>query len=294
MTKSIYWKYPEHIVQAEWLKNEIDNEKIRIFDCTTYLHYTDNDPSKPYIVESGFEDYKNSHIPGASFLDLQKDLSNNKSAYRFTLPNWSDLAQCFMKLGIGEPFNIILYSRNGLQWSTRVWWMLYTLGFNNVSVLDGGLIEWQRLGYLTEKGIRKYNSASFKSNPKNDIFVYKEKVLSKIGNKSCIILNALTEDIHLGLNPRYGRLGRIPGSLNIPFHDLVNTKSGKLKQPSDALKIFKDKGFKKNHEIINYCGGGIAATLDAFVLLQLGYYKIKIYDNSMSEWAMDKSLPIET
>ena len=294
MTTIIDWKYPEYIVQCEWLVDEIKNHNLRIFDCSTYLHYTDNDPSKPYIVESGFEDYKDTHIPGASFLDLQKDLSDNKSPYRFTLPNMSDLAHSFTKLGIGKPFHIILYSRNGLQWSTRVWWMLYTLGFNKVSILDGGLVEWQRLGYSTEKGICKYNSASFKSKPKKDIFIPKEEVLSKIGNQSCIILNALTKDIHLGLNPRYGRPGRIPHSLNIPFHELVDSKSGKLKPPSDALKIFEGKGFKSSLEIINYCGGGIAATLDAFVLFQLGYDKIKIYDNSMSEWATDESLPIET
>ena len=84
MTKTIDWKYPEYIVQCEWLLNEIENYHIRILDCSTYLHYTDNDPSKPYIVESGLEDYKNSHIPGASFIDLQKDLSDNKSPYRFT------------------------------------------------------------------------------------------------------------------------------------------------------------------------------------------------------------------
>ena len=45
--------------------------------------------------------------------------------------------------------------------------------------------------------------------------------------------------------------------------------------------------------ILNYCGGGIAATLDAFILYQLGFKNLEIYDNSMSEWAMDENLPIE-
>ena len=59
------------------------------------------------------------------------------------------------------------------------------------------------------------------------------------------------------------------------------------------MKIFEEKGITDDLEIINYSGGGIAATLDAFVMLQLGFNDLKIYDNSMSEWAMDQKLPIE-
>ena len=59
---TVNWKYPEYIVQCEWLKKNLTNKNIRIFDCTTYLHYTDEHPSKPYDVESGFLDYKKSHI----------------------------------------------------------------------------------------------------------------------------------------------------------------------------------------------------------------------------------------
>ena len=84
-----------------------------------------------------------------------------------------------------------------------------------------------------------------------------------------------------------------PNSLNIPFHDLIESNSDKLRSPKETLKIFKDKGISAQHEIVNYCGGGIAATLDAFVQWQLGMDKIQIYDNSMSEWAMNEKLPIE-
>ena len=103
----------------------------------------------------------------------------------------------------------------------------------------------------------------------------------------------MTEDIHNGENPRYGRLGRIPGSLNIPFHQLTNIKKGCLKTPSECFDLFKKKGIINSLRVLNYCGGGIAASLDAFVLFQLGYNEIEIYDNSLSEWATDDSLPIE-
>ena len=290
---TINWRYPEFIVECKWLKENLTNKNIRIFDCTTYLHYTDDHPSKPYDVESGFSDYKKSHIPGASFIDLQKQLSDNDSAFNFTLPKFNILAESFKTLGIGKPFHVILYSRNGMQWSSRVWWMLYALGFRQASILDGGLIEWERLGFLTENIINKYEYADFDVQPKNNIFVGKDEVLSNIGKKSCILLNALTKDLHYGVNPRYGRRGRIPGSINLPFHELVKKNTGKFKTPLELKKILEEKEISKDLKIINYCGGGIAATLDAFVMLQLGFDKLKIYDNSMSEWAMDQKLPIE-
>ena len=62
----------------------------------------------------------------------------------------------------------------------------------------------------------------------------------------------------------------------------------------DAQKAFDKVGVRRDQRVINYCGGGIAATLDAFVLHQLGYENLTVYDDSMSQWATDEALPIET
>lgn len=62
---------------------------------------------------------------------------------------------------------------------------------------------------------------------------------------------------------------------------------------NELINEFNQKQVHKNRKIINYCGSGISATLNAFVLYQLGFNDIKIYDNSMSEWAKDENLPIE-
>lgn len=293
MEPKIYWKFPEYIVQCEWLNERLDCKTIRVFDCTTYLIYQDSNPEKPYDVESGFQKYKKSHIPGSAFIDIQNNLSVKSSPYSFTIPGFSELKNTFEKLGIGDEFHIILYSRNGIQWATRVWWLLFSLGFTKVSILDGGYKEWKRLGLPTKKGTNKFKASKFSSSIRKDIFIDKNSVLGSIKDDSCTLLNSLTQDIYSGENPRYGRPGRIPNSVNVPFHDLLDTDTGKFKPPQIASKIFLDKKISKDKKIINYCGGGIAATLDAFVLLQLGYNKLEIYDNSMSEWAIDDTLPIE-
>ena len=134
-----------------------------MYDCTTYLNYTDSHPLKPYDVESGIEDYKKSHIPGAVFLDLQNEFSDQTSSYRFTLSDYDILAEKFKRQGIGASYQIILYSRNGMQWSTRFWWMIHVLGQKNVSILDGGFNEWERLNLQTEAKEKRFNPADFYS-----------------------------------------------------------------------------------------------------------------------------------
>ena len=73
--REIKWKYPESIVSCEWLRKNLSDKNIRIYDCTTYLHYTDTHPSKPYDVESGIKNYRKGHIPNSAFMDIQEKLS---------------------------------------------------------------------------------------------------------------------------------------------------------------------------------------------------------------------------
>ena len=294
MLKDNKWRNPAAIVECEWLFNRLGDESIRIFDCTTYLHYTDDHPSKPYDVESGLSDYKKNSILGAAFIDIQNTLSDQDSIYSLTLPNFQELGESVKGLGIGDPYHVVLYAKNGMQWATRVWYLLYSLGYETVSILNGGFSEWCKLNIPIEPGGKTFAPAEFDLKIKEAKFVDKNDVLEAIDDNNTIIINSLTEDIHLGQSRRYGRPGRIPKSINIPFHTLVDRETGKFKQPKDAYAIFASHGVTLNKEVINYCGGGIAATLDAFILYQLGFDLFSVYDNSMSEWAMDEGLPIET
>lgn len=292
MTATPRYAHPEAIVDTRWLADNLGAPSLRVFDCTTYLHY-ETGTGRPYRVESGRGDYDKAHIPGSAFLDLQGELSDRASPLNFTMPALDDLAARFAAKGIGAGTRVVLYARKNPQWATRVWWMLRAIGFDDAAILDGGFDKWSAEGRPTETTETRYPAATLAARPRPGLFVGKEEVRAAIGDAATCTINALAPDLHSGANPRYGRPGRIPGSVNVPALSLVDTASMTFRPPEAVAAAFAAVGAEPSKRILVYCGGGIAATLDAFLLHQLGYPDVAVYDASMSEWAKDESLPIE-
>ena len=285
------WMHPELIGQGSWLEANLSDPNLRIFDCTTYLRY-EVGTGRPYRVESGRADWEKGHIPGSTYLDLQGDFSDSDAPTRFMRLSSEDTAAAFARFGVDASSRVILYSRGGPQWATRFWWMLRWIGFDNAAILDGGMESWMSEGRAVTKEVANYPPGELVARPRPELFVEKDAMLASIDDKSVCSLNALTADIHSGENPRYGRPGHIPGSKNVPFSALIDLETKALLPPQIAASAFAAEGATPDKRILNYCGGGIAATLDAFLQHQLGYQNIAVYDASMSEWAKDEILPI--
>lgn len=294
MTAPARFAHPEAIVSTAWLAEHLGDPSLRVFDCTTYLLY-ETGTGRPYRIGSGRPDYEAAHIPGSAFLDLQGELSDRSSPFNFTMPAAEDLAARLAAKGIGAESRVILYARKNIQWATRLWWMLRAIGFDGAAVLDGGFDKWRAEGRPVEAGGRHYPPASpFPLRPRPGLFVGKEEMKAAIGDDGICTINALAPDLHSGENPRYGRPGRIPGSVNVPAASVVDPASFAFRPPAEVAAKFAEAGADPSRRILLYCGGGIAATLDAFLLHQLGYADLAVYDASMNEWAKDTSLPIET
>ena len=286
------FQYPDALVSGDRLEADLEDPRLRVFDCTFYLVYEEG-TGRPYRVASGREDYDAGHIPGSGFLDLQTDFSVEDSPYRFTLPSVEYAADAFARHGVSDGTRVVLYSRKSMQRATRFWWMLRWLGFDDAAVLDGGYDKWVADGRSVSSGPCGYPPGQLSINPRPELFVDKDTVLAAIGESNMCTINALESDLHTGENPRYGRPGRIPGSVNVPAGALLDPETMEMLSSETVAQTFSAVGAEPGKQIITYCGGGIAATLDAFLLHQLGYQDIAVYDNSMSEWATDESLPIE-
>jgi len=293
--KNLEYRDPEALVHADWLEAHLTDSRLRIFDCTTHLRPAEPGGDMPYLIVSGRAEYDAEHIPGAGFLDIQGELADNTTRLRFMMPPADHFAAAMSRHGIGEGTRVVLYSAGSIMWATRVWWMLRAFGFDHAAVLDGGWDKWKAEGRPVSSTACAYPPARFISRPRPGMVVGKERVAAALGDSAARIVNALPPELHRGKTPsRYGRPGRVPGSVNVPAGTLLDSKTKAFVRLEQARAEFAAMGIDKSRDVICYCGGGISATVDLFMLHQLGYDRITLYDGSMGEWAKDESLPIET
>jgi thiosulfate/3-mercaptopyruvate sulfurtransferase len=287
---------PQALMSTEQLSKILGQPSLRIYDCTTYLEPPPPGNDDPYVAVAGRRTFEEAHIPGADFLDLQGEFSDTTTRLRFMMPATAQLEAAFGRHGLGGANRVLLYSIGTMMWATRFWWMLRSLGFDRAAVLDGGFDKWKAEGRPTEsRPGRGYPPATFKAAPRPGFFVDKRAVLAATKERATVIVNALGPQFHKGLEPsRYGRPGRVPGSCNVSAATLLDPQTKAFVPLADAEAKFAAQGFHKDKRVVAYCGGGISATIDLFLLHRLGYDKLTLYDGSMGEWAKDASLPIET
>jgi thiosulfate/3-mercaptopyruvate sulfurtransferase len=282
-----------NLITTEELARRMGAPALRVFDCTTYLRpRTDGQPG--YVSESGRANYDKGHLPSAAFLDLAGELSDTSSKLRYTLPSLETLTKAFAAKGIGHGTFVVLYSHATPTWATRIWWMLRAVGFDDVAILDGGLDKWKAENRPLETRETVHPPATLTLRGRPEIFVDKNDIKAAIGEPGTLTLNALSHDQHKGSGGVvYGRAGRISGSSCVPAASLFGPDKT-LKPIAELRAAFEGVGADPDKRVLVYCGGGIAATLDAFVLTALlGHKNVSVYDNSMQEWSNDPSLPME-
>ncbi len=284
--------HPEFLIDTASLERRLGEPGLCVLDCTTHLI---PDPKTIYQVVPGRADFEQGHIPGAQFVDIQGDVSDNTQQLRFMRPSAAAFAAAMARFGVGEGSRVVTYSTTTPQWATRVWWLLRVFGFDDAAVLDGGFQKWRREGRPIESGpARPRPAGHFVVREERPLMADKEAVLAAIGNGAVCTLNALLPEQHAGAGGNsYGRPGRIKGSVNLPAAHLIDPATGVFRPAAELRRRFDAVGaFGK--EVITYCGGGIAASADAFTLVMLGHPEVRLYDASLSEWAPDPTLPMET
>jgi len=278
---------PDYLIDVQSLNSRLTDPKLRIYDTAVYLTPRNGGG---YQVDSGSEKYAESHIPGAGFIDLTRSWADPSSPLNFTLPSTQALAAAIGASGISADSDVVLYSSGHLMWATRAWWLLHYAGHRKVSVLNGNLRAWQTAGLPLQSGKQTYPPATFVPDIDSASFADTREVEAGMNGKVCTV-NALTRSLYEGTGDfYYERRGHIPGSLLLYYDSILDNEHF---LPADELaRTLERQGILSADRVVTYCGGGIAATLDAFACKLMGHDNVGVYDGSMSEWVQDENRPL--
>src|SRR3954451_18021760 len=173
---------PTPLITTEQLAAQLGDPNLRLYDCTTYNEPVPPGSDVPYRAVPGDKTFEAGHIPGADFLDLQGEFSDASAQQFFMMADVAQLEAAFCRHGLDASKSVVLYSIGTMMWSTRVWWMLRSLGVD-ARVLDGGLDKWKDEGRPVVTGAPKgYPATIFKATPRADFFVDKNTVKARLGD----------------------------------------------------------------------------------------------------------------
>jgi thiosulfate/3-mercaptopyruvate sulfurtransferase len=273
-------KREELLIEPGELLAKLGDPRLRIYDATI-MFYMGMSAEEAAKMPTAREVYLGGHVPGAAFFDHQL-FTDPIGKYEYMLAPDKMLAAQIGEIGIGNHAEVIVYASSLLASATRAWWVLRYAGVQNIRVLNGGLPAWREAGGAVEAGEHKYDPAAFTAAFKPEMFASKEEVQAAVERGSVYIENALMQDWH--------DQEHIPGSACLPLTDL--TLGWDLLRSQDeisALVAARPKG----ERIITYCGGGIAATLNAMAHLMVGNENVAVYDGSLFEWK-GEGLPLSS
>lgn len=281
----------DSLVSTGWLEEHLGDPDLRIIDATVHLR----PGPKGLERQAGRGDYDAGHIPGAAFLDLATELADPASAHDFTRPPRAQLEAALSAVGVSNEHRVVAYSGSGAMWATRLYWILRAAGHDAVAILDGGFQQWCAEKRPISSEPCTHRAASFKASERDELWATADEVAEAIGDGGSCTINALPRAYHTGeAEMGYARPGRIRGSVNVSFTELLDGETGKLLAPDELRRHFEGVGAFERERVITYCGGGIAATLNAFALTLLGHSNVSVYDGSLSEWARDPARPMDT
>jgi thiosulfate/3-mercaptopyruvate sulfurtransferase len=281
------------LISSADLSARLQQRNLLVLDATVVLPAPRFDGD--YRASSGEVRFRSAHIPGARFADLLQALSAHDKPYHFAFPDPYVLAEALRELGVDDSKDIVLYDGESGLWAARLWWMLRSLGIQ-AAILEGGFARWRREDRPIESGaVEPVCGGSLTIKVDSAAWTTRAQVEAIVrGEAPGTLINALSVELFEGrAASRYRRRGHIPGSLNWPARDLFDERGSYRDQGGLAAQAEATLG-AAGRPLVIYCGGGISAAANAFVLSRLGETKVSVYDGSLEEWAADPNLPLVT
>mgnify|MGYP001209417724 FL=1 len=270
------------IVSVHWLHEHLRDDNVAVADCRFELGHPDN----------GRLAYDRSHIPGAVYIDLERDMSGpvREHGGRHPLPDLGTFSLRMGELGIGNDTVVVAYDDQGGMMASRLWWMLRFLGHRNVYVLDGGFKAWVEAGYESDRQPARRRPKHFSPRVHTGMMISVQELRNRLGENGLVLIDSREASRYKGdSEPIDKRAGHIPGAVNRFWKDGLD-EHGRWKPADQQAERFRD--IPRDAEIVVYCGSGVSACPNVLALKAAGYERVRLYLGSWSDWISYPDNPI--
>ncbi|HET6469716.1 MAG TPA: 3-mercaptopyruvate sulfurtransferase [Geminicoccaceae bacterium] len=275
---------PEALVSTERLAALLEAPDVRVVDATWYL---------PHLGRDAKAEYAEAHIPGAVHFDID-DVADEATSLPHMVPSAAKFSSRVRNLGLGDGLRIVVYDDNRFLASARVWWMFRLFGHPEVAVLDGGLAKWRAEGRPVDDRPVRPTPRHFTARQNNLLLRELDQIRSNLTQRREQVVDARSAGRFAGTEPevRPGlRGGHIPGSLNLPYPDLI-AADGTLRSPPELRARFRTAGLDLDRPVVTSCGSGVSAAVLSLALFTLGLENVPVYDGSWTEWGGRSDTPV--
>ena len=265
-------------------------QPLRVFDCTFDLM----NPT------AGRAQFAEQHLAGALHADLDQHLSTHDAASainggRHPLPRREVFAQWLSRMGVTHDTQVVVYDRNGMNYCSRLWWMLKWCGHEAVAVLDGGLQAWVAAGHAVASGDATMPSPSeFALRPGLVALRDTASVHAQLDSGQQTLIDARGAPRYRGeVEPLDPVAGHIPGALNRPFNSNLDER-GFFKSAAVLRAEFEALlAGRAPESVVHHCGSGVSAVPNVLAMEVAGLGTTALYAGSWSEWCNTPGMPVE-
>ena len=278
-------EYSNMLLRVEQLREHLNDARWCVVDVRHDL----------FDADAGIRAYREGHIPGAVFADINTQLSGTKTGLngRHPMPRRDDLIETFRQWGINNDTQIVAYDTQGGQYASRLWWLARWLGHRRVALLDGGWAKWSNETGLVSRDVPIRPRGNFTASDSTMPLVNVQQVLQRLEDSNRTLLDARTPERYRGEEePIDPVAGHIPGARNRPWQQNLNSDQT-FKSPS-ALRSEFDAllGARSPSQVMHQCGSGVTACHNVFAMELAGLPGSALYGGSWSEWIADPKRPI--
>ncbi|MFC5822846.1 sulfurtransferase [Nonomuraea insulae] len=240
----------------------------------------------------GLQFYREGHIEGAVYCDLDADLAAPPGAGgRHPLPDAAAFQSAMRRLGVSDGRPVVVYDDAGSTVAARAWWALRYYGHQDVHVLDGGLPAWIEAGLPITKDTPEPVEGDFTARPGGMPALTADEAAALVGRG--VLLDARAGERYRGeVEPVDPVAGHVPGAVNAPTTENVGP-DGRFLAPGALRARFADLGVGEGVEAGAYCGSGVTAAHEVLALEVAGL-PAALYVGSWSHWVTDPSRPVAT